>query len=111
MYNKLRRNKKGGIVMKCESKQVVHELYNSLDQSDMEDIKEVLLKVYKKLEDSKENVPLINRLVNFIYFTAFNQKLHFNEEQESMIRKLSEIGQTAGLNGVYRSSYGDKTQF
>ena len=97
--------------MKCESKQIVHDLYNNLNQSDMEDIKEVLLKVYTKLEDSKENVPLINRLVNFIYFTAFNQKLHFNEEQESMIRKLSEIGQTAGLNGVYRSSYGDKTQF
>lgn len=111
MYNKLRRNKKGGIVMKCESKQIVHDLYNHLNQSDMEDIKEVLLKVYTKLEDSKENVPLINRLVNFIYFTAFNQKLHFNKEQESMIRKLSEIGQTAGLNGVYRSSYGDKTQF
>lgn len=40
----------------------------------MEDIKEVLLKVYKMLEDSKENVPLINRLFNFIYFTAFNEE-------------------------------------
>lgn len=77
----------------------------------MEDIKEVLLRVYTKLEGSKENVPLINRLVNFVYFKAFNQKLHFNEERESMIRNLSEIGQTARLNGVYRSSYGDKTQF
>lgn len=97
--------------MKCESKQIVHDLYNDLDQSDMKDIKEVLLEVYKKLEDNKENVPLINRLVNFIYFTAFNKKLHFSEEQENMVRQLSAIGQRAGLNGVYRSNYGEKTQF
>ncbi|MGX7393649.1 bacteriocin immunity protein [Carnobacterium mobile] len=97
--------------MKNESKPLVHDLHNSLDQPNMEDIKEVLLKVYTKLEESKENVPLINRLVNFIYFTGCHQKLTFSKEQESLIRKLSEIGQTAGVNGVYRSSYGDKTQF
>ncbi|QQP70176.1 bacteriocin immunity protein [Carnobacterium sp. CS13] len=97
--------------MKNKSKQIVHDFYNSIDQSNMGDIKEVLLKVYTKLDDSKENAPLINRLVNFIYFTGFHQKLHFKPEQESMIRKLSKIGQNAGLNGVYRSSYGDKTQF
>lgn len=97
--------------MKNESKRLVHDLYNSLDQPNMEDMKEVLLKVYTKLEESKENVPLINRLVNFIYFTGYHQNLSFSKEQESMIRKLSKIGQTAGVNGVYRSSYGDKTQF
>lgn len=103
--------KKVGIVMECESKQIVHDLYNSLNQSDIEDIKEVLLKVYTKVDDSKEKESPINRLVNFIYFTAFNQELRFNEEQENMIRELSELGQTAGMNGAYRSSYGDKTPF
>lgn len=97
--------------MKCTSKEIVHDLYNSIDQRNMEDIKEVLIKVYKKLDDFRENEPLINRLVNFIYFTAFNQNLHFSKEQESLIRKLSEIGKKAGINGVYRSAYGDKTQF
>lgn len=102
-------------MMGNESKQLVHDLYNNLVQSstgkEMEDIKEVLLKVYKRLNDSKENPPLINRLINFIYFKAITEKLTFSEEQDELIRQLSSIGQRAGLNGSYRANYGDKSQF
>lgn len=102
-------------MMKNESKKFVHDLYNNLVQSnageEMEDIKEVLLKVYKRLDDSKENPPLINRLINFIHFKAFTEKLTFNEKQNELIRQLSGIGQKAGLNGSYRADYGDKSQF
>lgn len=77
----------------------------------MEDIKEVPLKVYKRLNESKENPPLINRLINFIYFKAFTEKITFSKEQDELIRQLSGIGQKAGLNGSYRANYGDKSQF
>ena len=97
------------------SKDLVHSLYNSISQSkknNFDDIKEVLLKVYVKLDLSDEkNIPLINRLVNYIYFTAYTEKLHFSSNEEKIIKELSEIGKHAGLNGVYRSDYGDKSQF
>ena len=101
--------------MSINTKDTIHSLYNSISKSQksgFEDIKEVLLKVYKKLDISNdENVPLINRLVNYIYFTAYTEKLHFSPSEEEMIRNLSDVGKTAGLNGVYRSNYGDKSQF
>lgn len=97
------------------SKYFVHSLYNSLSnysKSDFEDIKEVLLKVYVKLDLSDEkNIPLINRLVNYIYFTAYTKQLYFSPNEENIIKELSKIGKYAGLNGVYRSDYGDKSQF
>ena len=97
------------------SKDLVHSLYNSISQSkknNFDDIKEVLLKVYVKLDLSDEkNIPLINRLVNYIYFTAYTEKLHFSSNEEKIIKELSEIGKYAGLNGAYRSDYGDKSQF
>ncbi len=55
--------------------------------------------------------PLINRLVNYLYFTAYTNKIRFTEYQEELIRNLSEIGRTAGINGLYRADYGDKSQF
>ena len=98
-----------------KSKDLVHSLYTSLSQSkenNFDDIKEVLLKVYTKLDLCDEkNIPLINRLVNYIYFPAYTQKLTFSSNEENIIRELSEIGKYAGLNGVYRSDYGDKSQF
>ncbi|HAP9799297.1 TPA: bacteriocin immunity protein, partial [Enterococcus faecium] len=33
------------------------------------------------------------------------------EYQEELIRNLSEIGRTAGINGLYRADYRDKSQF
>lgn len=98
-----------------KSKDLVHSLYNSLSKSkenNFDDIKEVLLKVYTKLDlYDEKNIPLINRLVNYIYFTAYTKKLTFSPNEENIIRELSEIGKYAGLNGVYRSDYGDKSQF
>ncbi|WP_300261404.1 bacteriocin immunity protein [Clostridium sp.] len=97
------------------SKDLVHSLYNSISKSkanNFDDIKEVLLKVYTKLDLSdKKNIPLINRLVNYIYFTAYTKKLIFSYNEENIIKELSEIGKYSGLNGVYRSDYGDKSQF
>ncbi|EMW5701391.1 TPA: bacteriocin immunity protein, partial [Enterococcus faecium] len=78
------------------------------------DILEVLQKVYLKLEKQKYELdpgPLINRLVNYLYFTAYTNKIRFTEYQEELIRNLSEIGRTAGINGLYRADYGDKSQF
>lgn len=63
------------------SKDLVHSLYNSLSKSKtnkFDDIKEVLLKVYTKLDlYDKKNIPLINRLVNYIYFTAYTKNWLF----------------------------------
>ncbi|MCR3759637.1 bacteriocin immunity protein [Clostridium felsineum] len=97
------------------SKELVHSLYNSISQSrknGFEDIKEVLLKVYVKLDLSDEkNIPLMNRLVNYIYFTAYTEKLKFSSNEENLIKELSKIGKYAGLNGIYRGNYVDKSQF
>ncbi len=99
------------------AKQIVHELYNDISISKdpkYSDILEVLQKVYLKLEKQKYELdpsPLINRLVNYLYFTAYTNKIRFTEYQEELIRNLSEIGRTAGINGLYRADYGDKSQF
>lgn len=98
-----------------KSKGLVHKLYNNLSKcntNNFDDIKEVLLKVYTKLDvcDNK-NIPLINRLVNYIYFTSYTKKLTFSANEEDIIKELANIGKYAGLNCVYRSDYGDKNQF
>ncbi|AUI16609.1 bacteriocin immunity protein [Enterococcus faecium] len=87
----------------------LHKIFYTLS-----DILEVLQKVYLKLEKQKYELdpgPLINRLVNYLYFTAYTNKIRFTEYQEELIRNLSEIGRTAGINGLYRADYGDKSQF
>lgn len=86
--------------MKKNAKQIVHELYNDISISKdpkYSDILEVLQKVYLKLEKQKYELdpsPLINRLVNYLYFTAYTNKIRFTEYQEELIRNLSEIGRT-----------------
>lgn len=100
--------------MESNSKELVHHLYNSLTQSksaNVENLKKVLLKVYMELDDTKENLRLINRLVNYIYFTALTDKIKFNEEQLELIAKLNSIGKKAGINGTYRSPIGSKFSF
>ena len=93
-----------------KSKDLVHSLYNSLSKSKENNFDDI--KVYTKLDLCDEkNIPLINRLVNYIYFTAYTKKLAFSSNEENIIRELSDIGKYAGLNGVYRSNYGDKSQF
>lgn len=97
----------GSAKMKKNAKQIVHELYNDISISKdpkYSDILEVLQKVYLKLEKQKYELdpsPLINRLVNYLYFTAYTNKIRFTEYQEELIRNLSEIGRTAGINGLY----------
>ena len=98
---------------------IVHSLYNSLaaeKNPNLADIEEVLLKVYKRIDSfdslSKHKiVPLINRLVNYIYFTGYTEKIHFSPDEENLLRKLSAIGKYAGLTGTYGSNYRDKSQF
>ncbi|MGM0212778.1 bacteriocin immunity protein [Enterococcus sp. AZ109] len=98
------------------AQELVHNLYNYLvkqpDPSEgLQDIIEVLLQVYKKLDTAKNPEALVNRLVNYIYSVGFNQHIHFDKPAEKLLNGLSAIGQRAGLNGVYRSNTSDKTQF
>ncbi len=103
--------------MKLESKKIVHTLYNDLSKNNdpkFNEILEVLQKVFVRLnslEKYKDDSPLINRLVNYLYFTAYTNKLTFSETQVELIKRLSEIGKRAGLNGIYRGNYGDISQF
>lgn len=97
------------------AKELVHELYNTISNSsnstNLDDIQEVLLKTYKKLDKVKDDAPLIDRLVKYIYFKAATEPLHFSDEQSKLISELALIGGKAGLNAAYRSDYGDKSQF
>lgn len=97
------------------AQKIIHDLFNDLEKSkdsSFKDIQDVLMKVYQKLDDPKiEQAPLVNRLVNYISFTAVTKKLKFSSMQNEWIMELSTIGRKAGLNGVYRSDYGDKNQF
>lgn len=96
------------------SKTIVHELYNEIsteNHRDMEELKEVLLKVYNKLDRVSDDVPLINRLTNYIFFKGLTNHLFFSKKENELIRELSEIGGKAGLNGSYRADYGDLSQF
>jgi precorrin-3B methylase len=94
------------------TKDLIHSLYNSISQThknNFEDIKEVLLKVYAKLdEQDKTNIGLVSRLVNYIWFTAYTEKLHLSSEEENIVIELSAICKHAGMNilGCY-----DKSQF
>ncbi|PJI10440.1 MULTISPECIES: bacteriocin immunity protein [Clostridium] len=89
------------------SKDLVHALYNSIAQSKksgFEDIKEELLKIYVKLDVSNEkNIPLIDKLVKYIYYTAYIEKLHFSSYEDNIIRELSEMSKYTGLKGVIKS--------
>ncbi|HAQ0858142.1 TPA: bacteriocin immunity protein [Enterococcus faecium] len=96
--------------MKKNAKQIVHELYNDISISKDPKYSDILLKLEKQKYELDPS-PLINRLVNYLYFTAYTNKIRFTEYQEELIRNLSEIGRTAGINGLYRADYGDKSQF
>ncbi|WP_272927938.1 bacteriocin immunity protein [Enterococcus saccharolyticus] len=67
---------------------MVHQLYNNLEQSHTEnvnDLKEVLLKVYTQLNETHDDVRLVNRLTNYIYSTALTEHITFNSEQQNLI--------------------------
>lgn len=97
-----------------KAKELVHQLYNDLDDNsgqDMKEVKEVLLKVYKKLDRVKDEEPLINRLALFISFSAHANHLTFSSNQQRLITQLNEIGLRAKWNGGYLADHFDKTQF
>ncbi|MGX7031253.1 bacteriocin immunity protein [Vagococcus zengguangii] len=99
-----------------ESKELVHELYNKLARrpeksSELLDVMDVLYQVYLKIDETKYPERLINRLVNYIYSTGLKGKLYFPEDENRLITSLGIIGCKAGLNGLYRAHYGDKSQF
>lgn len=99
-----------------EAKMEIHELYNLLSQRNQQppellDITDVLLQVYKRMEDEKNPAALLNRLVNYIRNAALKGKLHFSKKEEALIIQLGVHGQKAGLNGIYQGDYSDKSQF
>ena len=99
-----------------ETKEVIHELYNSLmdrpqKPSGLLDITDVLLQVYKKLETVRYPEYLINKLVNYIYSVGFDQKIRFMGRDGELLRKLADESKKAGLNSRYRADYSAKSQF
>lgn len=101
---------------KDEVKETIHDLYNMLSKredqkSELLDINDVLLQVYKKIDDSKNPEALVNRLVNYIRNAALKGRLHFDKQEEALMIDLSVLGQKAGLNSIYQGDYSDKSQF
>lgn len=102
--------------MREEAKREIHELYNLLSKrseqpTELLDITDVLLQVYQKLDEEKNPVALLNRLVNYIRNAALKGRLNFSKKEEALIIQLGVFGQKAGLNGIYRGDYSDKSQF
>lgn len=99
------------------AQQLIHDLYNRLIKrpnlsETLTDITDVLLLVYRKLDDTKNNPEaLVNRLVNYIYRVGFDHRIHFDKEEEHLLIELGAIAGRAGFNGVYRSDAGNKAQF
>lgn len=92
----------------------IHRLYNSLAQMNdarYQDVLDVLLKVHQRFDHEANPEALVHRLVNYIYFTAVTDSLHYSPDQEACIRHLADFAKRAGWNSVYRSNYGDKDQF
>lgn len=99
-----------------ETQQLIHDLYNRLSQrphssETLMDITDILLQVYRKLTNAKNPEALINRLVNYVYRVGFDNNVHFDKDEEHLLIELGVIAGRAGLNGVYRSDAGDKSQF
>lgn len=102
--------------IRTNTKLYVKELYDLLlerdDQSsELLDIIDVLLQVYKKIDEVKNPEALVNRLVNYIRIIASTGRIHFPTDQEKLIIELGVIGQKAGLNGLYMADFSDKSQF
>lgn len=98
------------------AQQLIHDLYNRLIKrpnlsETLTDITDVLLQVYRKLDDTKNPEAIVNRWVNYIYRVGFDHRIHFDKAEESLLIELGVIAGRAGFNGVYRSDAGSKAQF
>ncbi|BDP51115.1 hypothetical protein EfmJHP10_25510 [Enterococcus faecium] len=93
----------GSAKMKKNAKQIVHESGATTQKSKKRQgliigaVVVVILGAIGIGSFSSAPSPLINRLVNYLYFTAYTNKIRFTEYQEELIRNLSEIGRTAGI--------------
>ena len=90
-----------------ETKEVIHELYNSLmdrpqKPSGLLDITDVLLQVYKKLDTVRYPEYLINKLVNYIYSVGFDQKIRFMGRDGELLRKRIKEKIEEIMNEVYK---------
>ncbi|MHC5228954.1 bacteriocin immunity protein [Enterococcus sp. LJL99] len=93
---------------------MIADLYNSFKDnqgSNYLELKQVLLKVYKKLDTSINEESLIARLTNFIYFKTLTEKWKFTAEQNQIINELSAIAKSADVNNNYRGDLGSLSQF
>lgn len=102
--------------MSEEVKTIIHELYNLLKERPDEtpellDITDVLLQVYKKIDQEKYPERLVNRLVNYIRNASLKGRLHFSKKEEALMIQLGSLGNKAGLNSIYQGDYSDKSQF
>ena len=75
------------------------------------DLKFVLGRVENRLMHKGNPERWANRLVNYIRFAEFNQQFILNQEQKEIVGQLATIGRYVGINGVYRTDYGDISQF
>lgn len=94
----------------------IHDLYNSLKNrkkqtSEILDITDVLLQVYKNIDTCKNPEVLINRLINYIRFVSLKGKLSYLPNEDKIINELAEFSKKVGLNGLYRADVSDKSQF
>ncbi|MFS7400170.1 bacteriocin immunity protein [Carnobacterium maltaromaticum] len=97
-------------------KESIHELYNSLikrsdSSTSLLDITDVLLQVYTKIDSVDNPEALVNRLVNYIYSVGFKGRIKLSPKEEELLIELGVFGQRAGLNGLYKANFSDKSQF
>lgn len=91
---------------------LVRQLASSLGNStEYADLKFVLERVETHLMHKGDSERWANRLVNYIRFAEFNKQFSMNQEQKEIIGQLAAIGKYAGINGAYRTDYGDISQF
>lgn len=101
---------------RIDSKKYIEELSASLSNRDNKstellDIIDVLNQVDKRLDETKDVPPLINRLVNYIRSVSLAGKIDYPKADESLMIELSNIGKKAGINGAYMADFSDKSQF
>lgn len=97
-------------------KENIHELYNSLikrsgSATSLLDITDVLLQVYIKIDTTENPEVLVNRLVNYIYSVGLKGRIKLSPVEEDLLIELGVFAQRAGLNGLYRADFSDKSQF
>lgn len=99
---------------KCTmAKDIIHSLYNCFAETknnDLDDVQKVLLRAYKELDSSNiTNLSFyIERLVKYLYWFAFTNKIHLTPEQEGLITQLNDIANHGGLSGLYFNFWNKK---